>query len=144
MAVTPPDKWAKKMLDRSANAGQDWLDGVKNPSRDPAQAAVKAKEKWKNKMQEAIASDKWAKKMAKVNGAEIAAAAERAGPSAYTQGIANRSEKIMRVIQDLQPRVSAVQAKIAAMPDATDADREKRMLENMRAMKQIGKDRAGI
>lgn len=144
MAVTPPDKWAKKMLERSANAGQDWLDGVKNPSRDPAQAAVKAAPKWKQKMQDAIASGKWEKKMAKVNGAEIAAAAERAGPSAYTQGIANRSEKITRVIADLQPRVSALQNKINSLPDVTDADREKKMIENMRGMKQIGKDRAGI
>lgn len=144
MAVTTPDKWVKKMLDRSAQAGDDWLQGVKNPSRDPVQAALKAAPKWEAKMQEAISSKKWSKKMAKVNAADIAAAAEKAGTSAYVNGIQNRSDKIMKAVQDLHPRVTALQAKINAMPDVTDADREKKMLENMRGMKQIGKDRAGI
>ncbi len=144
MAVTDPNKWHKKLMDRSAQAGQDWVDGVSNPSRDPVQAAIKAAPKWEAKMQEAIASKKWQKKMAKVNPQDIISAAQRAGASAYTTGIQNKSEKILRAIQDLQPRISQAQAKIQAMPDVTDADREARMVANMRAMKQIGKDRAGI
>ena len=34
-----PNAWASKMLTRASNAGQDWLNGVKNPARDPKQAA---------------------------------------------------------------------------------------------------------
>jgi hypothetical protein len=132
-----PEQWQKKLTDRSGAAGQDWLDGVKNPIRDPVQAALKAEGKWKAKMQDAITKGTWAKKMAKVDSAAMKATAERVGPGAYTQGIAARSDKILAAGARILPKIYAAADQVGAMPDTTEADRDARMMANVKAMRAI-------
>lgn len=132
-----PEQWAQKLSTRAANAGQDWIDGVNNPIRDPVAAALKAAPKWKAKMQEAIAKDTWAKKMAKVSSADIKAIANKVGPGAYTQGIAARMDKIQAAGARILPKIYSAADKVGAMPDATEAERDQRMLANVKELRAI-------
>jgi hypothetical protein len=132
-----PEKAAAKLIRNAGNAGQDWLDGVTNPARDPVQAALKAKEKYKNNLKMSLDKDTWAKKMAKVSSADIIAIAMKIGPAGYTNGIAAREGKILAAMQRIIPKIAAVQASVLAMPDATEVDRDKRMLENVKQMRAI-------
>jgi hypothetical protein len=143
-AVISAAKWSEKMIARANAAGQDWLDGVLNPSRDPVAAAIKAAPKYIARMQESLAQKKWEKSMAKVDSSIIAAVAQKVGTAGYTNGINARADKIANVIADLQPRVAALKASVLNMPDVSDADRENRMLAAKRGMQLIGKARRGL
>ena len=141
--VKSPDRWAKQQIENAVAAASDWLDGVKNPSRNPIEAALDKKDKWIDRLTTAIKEDKWAKNLKKVSPGEIVEVAEKVGTSAYATGITARESKIKKRVAELQPLVQAVSDTIQAMPDKTDADREKRLLMARKLMLEVGKKRAG-
>lgn len=141
--VKSPDRWAKQQIDNATAAASDWLDGVKNPSRNPIEAALDKKDKWVDRLQSAIKDDKWAKNLKKVSHSEIVAVAEKLGTSVYASGVSAREDKIKKRVAELQPLVQAVSDTIQAMPDKTDAEREKRLISARKLMLEVGKKRAG-
>ena len=142
--VIPPDKWKDRLIRRATAAADDWLEGIRSPSRDPIKASIEADAKWKDRIQQAIREDRRKKALEKVSWAEAVAVAEKVGPSGFAAGIVARESKIAKRVAELQPLVQAVSDAIQAMPDATDADREKRLLAARRLMIEVGKKRRGI
>jgi len=141
--VKSADRWAKQQVDNAVAAADDWLDGVKNPSRDPIEAAKAAKDKWEDRLTQAIKDDKWAKGLAKSSASEIIAIAEKVGSGHYSTGVSARETKVKRVVGELQPLVQAVSDTIQAMGNKTDAEREKRLLSARKLMIEVGKKRRG-
>lgn len=141
--VKSPDRWAKQMIENASKAGDDWLDGVKNPSRNPIEAAIAAEDKWKDRLEAAIKSGKWKKNLGKVTHAELVEVAEAVGASGYQNGVAARENKIKKRVAELHPLVQAVSDTIQGMPNKTDADREKRLLAARKLMIEVGNKRAG-
>jgi hypothetical protein len=141
--VKSPDRWAKQQIENAVSAANDWLDGVKNPSRNPIEAALDKKDKWVDRLQTAIKDGKWEKNLKKVSHAEIVAVAEKLGSGVYSNGVSAREDKIKKRVGELQPLVQAVSDTIQAMPDKTDADREKRLVSARKLMIEVGKKRAG-
>ena len=142
--VISPDKWKDRLIRRATAAADDWLEGLRNPSRDPIKASIEADNKWKDRIQQAIREDRRKKALEKVSWSEAVAVAEKIGSSGFAAGIAAREGKIAKRIAELQPLVQAVSDAIQAMSDATDADREKRLLMARRLMIEVGKKRRGI
>jgi len=142
--VISPDKWKDRLIRRATAAADDWLEGIKSPARDPIKASIEADGKWKDRIQTAIREDRRKKALEKVSWSEAVAVAERIGPSGFAAGISAREGKIAKRVAELQPLVQAVSDAIQAMPDATDADREKRLLAARRLMIEVGKKRRGI
>lgn len=141
--VPNADRWARKQIANAEAAGDSWLQGIKTPSADPKQAALAAKEKHKQKTQEALNEDRYAKGIAKYDLDDALRTAEAVGASGYANGIRARESKIMKTVADLQPRIAAVKKVIDAMPQATDGDREKRLLAARKLMIEVGKARRG-
>jgi len=141
--VISPEDWAKKQQTRAVAAADDWLAGVTHPTVLPNEAAIKANDKRKDKLAEAEKSEKWLKAMKKVNPDEMYEIIKAVGAGGYKSGIEARKVKIDRVVKELQPLVMAAAATIDAMPQATDADREKRLIAARRLMIEIGKKRLG-
>ena len=141
--VPSGDVMAEKLIRRAGQAGDDWVKGVQNPSRDFKEAGVRAAGKHKNNTMIALNENRYAKGMAKVDVNEAIATAVAVGASGYTAGIAARSAKIVRVFNDLSPRLAAVKRTIDAMPDETDAQREQRLTAARKAMIEVGKARRG-
>lgn len=141
--VKSPDRWAKQQVDSAVASGDAWLDGVKNPSRDPISAALAANQKRIDRLTESIKTKKWEKNLAKSSHAEIVKIAEAVGTGAYTGGVSARADKIKRVISELHPLVQAASDTIQAMDQDTDAQREKRLLTARKLMIEVGKKRAG-
>jgi len=139
--VKSADRWASQQITNATAAASDWLDGVKNPSRNPIEAALAAKDKWKDRLEQAIKDDKWAKGLAKSSAAEIVDVATKVGTGHYSTGVSARENKIKRVVAELQPLTQAVSDSIQNMPDKTDADREKRLLSARKLMLELGKKR---
>jgi len=141
--VKSADRWAKQQIDNAVAAADDWLDGVKNPSRNPIDAALAAKDKFVDRLNQAIKDGKWEKGLAKSSQAEIIEIATKVGAGAYSTGVSARESKVKRVVGELQPLVQAVSDTIQAMPDKLDADREKRLLSARKLMIEVGKKRRG-
>jgi len=141
--VKSADRWAKQQIDNAVAAADDWLDGVKNPSRNPIDAALAAKDKFVDRLNQAIKDGKWEKGLAKSSQAEIIEIATKVGSGAYSTGVSARESKVKRVVGELQPLVQAVSDTIQAMPDKLDADREKRLLSARKLMLEVGKKRRG-
>ena len=141
--VPSAEKWAKKQIDRAVAAGEDWVQGMQNPSADPKAAALAAKGKWKENVTKAVANDAFAKGIAKYSVDEAIETAIKIGAAGFANGITARTGKIQRVIADLQPKVAALKRTISAMPQDTEAQREARLLAAKRGMQEIGKARQG-
>ena len=132
---------ADQLIRHAGAAGDDWLAGVKTPSRDPIEAAIAAEGKYEDRLKQAIADKKWSKGLKKSSFAEIVEVATKVGPGAYTTGVAARETKIKRVFTELQPLQQSVSDAIQNMSDKTDADREKRLLTARKLMIEVGKKR---
>lgn len=139
--VKSPDRWAKQQIDNAAAAGADWLDGVKNPSRDPVAAAIDKNDKRKDRLAEAEKEERWLKSMRKVTPQDIIAVADALGTGVYTSGVTARSAKITRRVAELQPLAQSVSDTIQNLPDKTDADRVKRLITARELMKAVGQKR---
>jgi len=136
-AVVDATKWADKMITRVKNASADWEAGVQRPRRSPTAAMKAAAGKWKTNMQKAITEDRWFKAIGTLTDDAIKAAAVKVGGQRFVDGVTAREQKVRDAIAKLQPKVSALSARIQAMPQDSDAQRETRMLENLRGMRAI-------
>jgi len=142
--VKSPDRWAKQQIENAKGAASDWLDGVKNPSRNPIEAALAANDKRIDRLQESIRNKKWEKNLSKVSPSDIVTVVDKLGSGVYSSGVDARSAKIEKRVSELQPLVQSVSDTIQNMSDKTDADREKRLLTARKLMIEVGKKRAGV
>ena len=136
-------EWATKQVNRATAASDDWLNGTLHPKVLPNEAAIKANAKRIDKLAEAEKQGKWLKAMQKVNPDDMYEVVKNVGAAGYKAGIEARKTKITKTIADLQPLVASVAATIDAMPQATDSDREKRLIAARRLMIEVGKKRLG-
>ena len=132
-----PAKVLTKYVSRTQAAGQDWVDGIQNSTVDTVANMVKSNAKWKSKMQAAINNDTWVKRVSKLSTSDIKAMVAKVGAGAYTSGISNRQDKIGKAFARVMPLIDQVATSVRAMPDVTDADREARMIANVRGLRQI-------
>jgi hypothetical protein len=132
-----PAKIAQKLVTRASAAGQDWADGIAGMTTNPAALAVAAKDKYVAGIQASIANNTWANRLSKITLADIQSAAAKAGPGAYTQGITNKTDKILAAFQRLIPKIQAVRDQVNAMPSTTPAQRDAKMLANSAGLRKI-------
>jgi hypothetical protein len=141
--VPPGPKMAEKLIKRASAAAEDWLQGVKNPSRNPVEAALAAKDKFVDRLTTAIKEGRWEGGLKKVSHADIVKVVDKLGSGVFSQGLEARSDKITKTFNELQPLFQSVSDTIQSMPDKTDADREKRLLTARKLMIEVGKKRRG-
>lgn len=142
MAGVDPARMLDKYTRRTQAAGPDYAHGVQNPRRSFKTAAIAANGKWKNRVTEAVQQDRFNAGMQGVNEQEAIATASADGGAAYTAGIQKRLAKVGRAFQIIAPQIASVAARVQAMPQDNPAQREARMLENLRGMRTVSK-RAG-
>jgi len=142
--VIPPDKWVNKLISRASAGAEDWYNNYLANIDFMLEAGKAAEDKWADKITTAIKEKRRLKGLEKVSASDVRDIVTKLGPTAFTNGIAAREAKIRKVVNELQPLVQAVSDAIRAMPDKTDADREKRLLAARRLMIEVGKKRKGI
>jgi hypothetical protein len=136
-------KMAEKLVKRASAAADDWVNGVKNPSRDPIEAALAAKDKFVDRLTTAIKEGRWEGGLKKVSHADIVKVVDKLGSGVFSSGLEARSDKITKTFNELQPLFQSVSDTIQSMSDKTDADREKRLLSARKLMIEVGKKRKG-
>jgi hypothetical protein len=121
------------------NGAQHWVEGIAKPRANFKTAALKNKDAWKASMTAAIAQDAYAKGMNNVDEDEALKIAQTVGAQGYSAGALARGDKHMRIMGKVAPLMTAAVDAVRAKPAVTDADRESRMLEMVRAARAVGK-----
>ena len=134
MPIKPAEKWIKKQITRAAGATEDFKDGVRNCAVDPPALALKANAKRIANLQASIAKKTWETKMAKISKADWQAPTLEKSDR-FASGVAAAEPKIRKFVTAFRPKLEAIQSAVNAMPDVTEAQREARVIENLRRMR---------
>lgn len=138
-----PARTAEKLVRRAQAATSDYVEGMKNPKRNPVEMAVRAEGKYEDRVRAAIANKSYGKGVRKQDYSEAVRIATEDGGAAYSAGVSKRVTKIQRVHADLMPRLGALSQAIQQMPQDTDAQRVARLLAARAGTIAIGKARKG-
>ena len=138
-----PQRAARKLVERAQSAAADYVHGMQNPRRDPRTAARAAKGKWQARLQEAFQNDSYGKAVGSYDLGEAQRIATEDGGAAFAGGVQKRAAKIERVFNQLMPQLAAISGRIQQMPQDTEAQRTQRMIQNLDAMRTLGRTRKG-
>jgi hypothetical protein len=136
--VLSPEEWKKRQLDTLRAVGRsNYLAGIKSPKADPIDRGIKTEDKYAAETRKAIEKGSRKAALAKVTMADWYKYASELGADKLVDGVMKREAKVSGFITAYQPMLTAHLAKIDAMPEATDSDRENRVLENLRGLKAL-------
>jgi hypothetical protein len=138
--------WADEQISGAQNKAQKWLTNTTHPKKNFKEEALKpaAVERYKNSMRKVIEEDRHAGGMKLVDVDETINVIEAGGSSPYSEGVSRRRAKIERRVEELHADRLALANHIDGLPTSTDAERETKMVSNLRGMKAIGSKRRGV
>lgn len=135
--IKSPGDWVDKQLQAVQQVGEaNYRKGIANPKRDWQQAAINGQAAYENKMRDNAVLKRREDSIRKVSSDEWATQAER-GASRLVQGTLDRRPKIERKVQALHGLMTSHLGRIDQMPSATPAEREQRMVMNLRGMRDM-------
>ena len=138
-----PEKWADNQVQAASNASDKWLQNTLRPTKDPIAEAKKASGRYATEVQKAIQENRFSKGLDRVNADEMQATIQQVGAAGFAQGVQNRKGKIRAAITRLHSALGPHVAKMDSMPVETEAQREAKVIENLRGMRAIGKQLRG-
>jgi len=142
--VIDKDTWAGLIVERGGAAADYWKKKTLAPSRDPIKAGIDSEAYYASQTKAAIETQARKKALEKTNLTEYGEIVEATPATAYSDGLTRKKGKINIKIGKLQPLVEGLRKAIAAMPETTDAEREKKMIAARRGMKIVGKVMKGV
>lgn len=126
---------AGKQVRRAVAATDDFSAGVSAPEKNPIAAAIAKNDKRIAKLQESIKNRTWETAMGKITQDDWQRKTAGLGARRYAEGVQENADKVNKFWTGWQPKLQAAQTAVNAMPDATDANREAKMVENVRKLK---------
>jgi len=134
--ILPPEEWKKRQLETLRSVGRaNYAQGISMPKKDPIEAGIAAQDRYEEQMRKDEVLKRREAALRATNMADWFAYASTLGAERLVDGVVKREKKVDRFIRGWQPVLSDHVATIDALPDVTDADRENRMLENLRGLK---------
>ena len=125
-------KWSKNA---EAVGASNYEEMIKLVDVNPMELAAKNFEKWKNKLQAAF--EVWKEIMSKIPVERWRKFTEELGPDHYRDGVTAKKEKMDAFADAWDSTYGPELSRIRALPNKTDADREKRMIENLKTLKKL-------
>jgi hypothetical protein len=122
-------KWVRNVQ----GAGEEYKEGVRNPSKNWQERTIAAKAKYAAELQKAIAEGRRESGVQRTGQAGYQEAA-LAKANRFAEGVALAEGDFRSAISDVLAFEQGLQARINAMPDATLEDRIKKSAEWQRAM----------
>lgn len=133
-----PEQWVGKQIRNLESVGEaNYRLGVATPKKDPIQAGIAAQGKYENEMKKPEVLKRRETELRKTNIDEWVVIAETRGARNIVSGVTDRRFKVERFVGRYQPKLLEHLRRVDAMPDVTDADRERRMTENLRGLKGL-------
>jgi len=139
------DDWAEAQVKGAKDNAAKWLKNTLHPKKNFKEEALRdtSVARFHDSMETVLRENRWEGGMANVNESEALATVERMGTGVYTAGIEKRLPKIRASIAAVREDRLALAVTIDSLPVATEADREAKMIANVRGLKAIGARRRG-
>ena len=136
--VISPEDWKKRQLDTLKDVGRkNYLVGIKSPKANPIERGIATEAKYAAEIKKAIDEERRKKALAKTSMEEWYRYAETLGADKLVDGVVKREPKVGAFITAWHPMLTSHLARIDALPEETDTEREARMLENLRGLKAL-------
>jgi len=136
--VLDPQAWVDKQIGNLEAVGEaNYRVGITMPKKDPIKAGIAAQPLYEKQMRDPAVLKRRQAALEKTNMEEWAAMAESVGAENLVRGVTARRHKVERFVGAYNPLLKQHLAKIDAMPAVTDADMERRMIENRRGLKAL-------
>ncbi len=133
-----PQQWVEKQIGNLSAVGEaNYRIGITHPKKDPIAAGIAAQGAYENAMRNQEVLKRRETGLRRTNMEEWASMAERVGAGRLVSGVTDRRFKVERAVTALQSAMSSHLQRIDSMPNVTDADRERRMVENLRGLRAI-------
>jgi len=135
--ILKPEDWRKKQLKTLEAVGEtNYRLKIAAPKKDPIDAGIKAQPRYEAKMKtaEVLARREAALKATNID--EWYSYSQAFAPR-LVEGVTVREKEVKDFVDAWQPIVLDHVTKIDALPAVTDADMERRMVENLRGLKAL-------
>jgi len=133
-----PEQWVAKQLGNLQAVGeQNYRVGITRPKKDPIAAGIEAQGRYEAQMRNPEVLARRVQQLRKTNMNEWARVAEELGAGRLVQGVTARRFKVERFVGAYHPLLEQHLRRIDALPAVTDPDRERKMIENLRGLKQL-------
>jgi len=130
--------WVNKQIGNLEAVGeQNYRIGITMPKKDPIKAGIAAQPLYVRQMRDPAVLQRRVDSLEKTNMEEWASMAERVGAANLVRGVVERRYKVERFVGKYVPLLKTHLATIDRMPAVTDADMERRMIENRRGLKAL-------
>lgn len=126
-------KWAAN----TKNGQKAYEAGIQAVDTSPMEAAAAKQDKYLQGVQDAVNNGTYAAGLRSVSMQDWKQQCLTKGAKRISDGVTAATPKMQQTMQQLMPQIAAISAAVRAMPDTTESDREARMIENVRRMKQI-------
>lgn len=127
MAKVTPEEFYEKYRKRLTGAIDDIERGIDRTDKNPMEEAIKKKEKWQARLQEAMSKGKWEAGLKRVDVNTWKETTKELMRSRLPSGIEKSRDKITAFAQELLTYQEGIKKKIESMPDITLEDRIRRM-----------------
>jgi hypothetical protein len=138
--VKPAEAWVKKQLGNLAAVGEsNYRAGVVAPKRPIVATSIAKEDKYAAKMREVLDKKLRVAGLQGVTDDQVINAAVKIGAPRLVPAVQAREEKVRKFVSNWQPILASIETEVDTMPDTTDAEREQRMLSNLRGLKAKAK-----
>jgi len=136
--ILSPEDWKKRQLDTLKSVGEaNYAVGIAKPAKDPIAAGIAAEAKYAAEVKKAVDAGSRKAALEKTTMAEWYKYSSELGKGRLVEGVTKREAKVSSFITAFQPMLTSHVAKVDAMAQATDGEREQKMLENLRGLKAL-------
>jgi len=136
--VISPEDWKNRQISTLRSVGRaNYLQGIASPKDDPIAAGIRAEAKYAEETRKAIDAKRRATALGKTSMSEWYTYAVNIGADKLVDGVVKREAKVSAFTTAFQPLLTSLLAKIDALSQVTDADRENKVIENLRGLKAL-------
>ena len=136
--VISPTEWKDRQISTLKSVGEaNYKVGIASPRKDPIEAGIDAEEKYANAMKAVLEEERRKHGLEGTSMAEWYKYSSELGAGRLVDGVVKREAKVTKFVTAFQPMLVDHLGKIDDLPDATDSDREQKMLENLRGLKTL-------
>ena len=136
--LIPASEWLAKQIGNLQAVGEtNYRSGITRPKKDPIAAGIAAQPAYEAAMRDPNVLARRVSGLRRTNMEEWVSMAERVGAARLVQGVVERQYKVERFLQGYVPKLLSHLGRIDALPNVTDADRERRMVENLKGLRAL-------
>ena len=136
--LIPAAEWEAKQIGNLQAVGEtNYRAGITRPKKDPIAAGIAAQGAYESAMRDPNVLARRVSGLKRTNMEEWASMSERLGAARLVTGVVERRYKVQRFLTGYVPKLLTHLSRIDALPNVTDADRERRMVENLKGLRAL-------